>query len=100
MDGSQTPAPFRDARYAPRRLDVERRDDGTLVLTNPTPWSDKFLPTTAALDHWAAQAPDRVWLAERDGRQAAASQRINRLREQHKSKWSFIKRLDEKKLGL
>ena len=67
MDGSQTPAPFRDARYAPRRLDVERRGDGTIVLTNPTPWSDGFLTTTAALDHWAAQAPDRVWLAERDG---------------------------------
>ena len=67
MDGSQTPAPFRDARYAPRRLDVERRDDGTIVLTNPTPWSDRFLTTTAALDHWAAAAPDRVWLAERDG---------------------------------
>ncbi|MDO9337094.1 MAG: feruloyl-CoA synthase [Caulobacter sp.] len=67
MDGSQTPAPFRDARYAPRRLDVERRDDGAIVLTNPTPWSDRFLTTTAALDHWAGEAPDRVWLAERDG---------------------------------
>ncbi|NBB14466.1 AMP-binding protein [Caulobacter sp. SLTY] len=67
MDGSQTPAPFRDARYAPRRLDVERRDDGSIVLTNPTPWSDRFLTTYAALDHWAAAAPDRVWLAERDG---------------------------------
>ncbi|HYE45003.1 MAG TPA: feruloyl-CoA synthase [Caulobacter sp.] len=67
MDGSQTPAPFRDARYAPRRLEVERRDDGTIVLTNPTPWSDRFQTTYAALDHWAAEAPDRVWLAERDG---------------------------------
>lgn len=67
MDGSQTPAPFRDARYAPRRLDVERRGDGSIVLTNPTPWSDRFLTTTAPLVHWAAAAPDRVWLAERDG---------------------------------
>ncbi|MBI1405432.1 MAG: AMP-binding protein [Caulobacter sp.] len=67
MDGSQTPAPFRDARYAPRRLEVERRDDGAIVLTNPTPWSDRFLTTCAPLQHWAAEAPDRVWLAERDG---------------------------------
>ena len=67
MDGSHTPAPFRDARYAPRRLDVERLGDGGVVLTNPTPWSDRFLTTTAALDHWAAAAPDCVWLAERDG---------------------------------
>ena len=60
MDGSHTPAPFRDARYAPRRLDVERLADGGVVLTNPTPWSDRFLTTTAALDHWAAAAPDRL----------------------------------------
>lgn len=67
MDGSHTPAPFRDARYAPRRLDVQRLPDGGVVLTNPTPWSDRFLTTTAPLVHWAAAAPDRVWLAERDG---------------------------------
>jgi feruloyl-CoA synthase len=67
MDGSQTPAPFRDARYAPRRLEVERRPDGAIVLTNPTPWSDRFLTTCAPLEHWAAEAPGRVWLAERDG---------------------------------
>ncbi|MBX3479355.1 MAG: feruloyl-CoA synthase [Caulobacter sp.] len=67
MDGSQTPAPFRDARYAPRRLEVERRDDGAVILTNPTPWSDRFLTTCAPLEHWAAEAPDRVWLAEREG---------------------------------
>ena len=54
MDGSHTPAPFRDARYAPRRLDVERLADGGVVLTNPTPWSDRFLTTTAPLGHWAA----------------------------------------------
>ncbi len=67
MDGSHTPAPFRDARYAPRRLDVERLADGGVVLTNPTSWSERFLTTTAPLGHWAAEAPDRVWLAERDG---------------------------------
>ncbi len=67
MDGS-TPstAPFRDARYAPRALEVERHGD-TLILRNPMPYSDAVRTTTAPLARWAAEAPDRVWLAERDG---------------------------------
>jgi feruloyl-CoA synthase len=65
MDGtSETHAPFRDARYAPRGLEVERRGD-TLVLRNPTPYSDTIQTVTAPLARWAAQAPHRVWLAER-----------------------------------
>ncbi|MDQ0465994.1 feruloyl-CoA synthase [Caulobacter ginsengisoli] len=67
MDGSQIDAPFRDARYAPRRLEVERRPDGAVVLSNPTPFSERFLTTLGALEHWAAVAPDRQWLAERSG---------------------------------
>lgn len=69
MDGN-TPlatAPFRDARYAPRRLDIDRRDDGALVLANPTPYRTEFLTTLDSLRRWSAEAPDRVWLAERDG---------------------------------
>ena len=62
-----TTAPFRDARYAPRRLDVEHRDGGEMVLTNPTPYATRFQTMTAALAHWAMKAPDRVWLAERSG---------------------------------
>ncbi|HEY8616745.1 feruloyl-CoA synthase [Phenylobacterium sp.] len=60
-------APFRDPRYAPRRLEVDSRAGGDLVLTNPTPFSERFLTTVAALEHWARAAPDRVWLAERSG---------------------------------
>jgi feruloyl-CoA synthase len=60
-------APFRDPRYAPRRLEVERRAGGEMVLTNPTPFSSRFQTMTAALEHWAAAAPDRAWLAERSG---------------------------------
>ncbi|WP_374469736.1 feruloyl-CoA synthase [Phenylobacterium sp.] len=60
-------APFRDPRYAPRRLEVDARPGGEMVLTNPTPYSERFLTTVEALDHWAAAAPDRVWLAERSG---------------------------------
>jgi feruloyl-CoA synthase len=60
-------APFRDPRYAPRRLEVEHRAGGEMVLTNPTAYSTRFQTMTAGLAHWAAAAPDRVWLAERSG---------------------------------
>lgn len=60
-------APFRDPRYAPRELVIERRPGGEVILTNPRPFSTEFQTTTAALGHWAAAAPDRVWLAERSG---------------------------------
>jgi feruloyl-CoA synthase len=60
-------APFRDARYAPRRLEVDERPGGELILTNPSPYETKFQTMTAALEHWALKAPARVWLAERSG---------------------------------
>jgi len=60
-------APFRDARYAPRRLEIERRAGGEMVLTNPAAYSTQFQTMTAALEHWATLAPSRVWLAERSG---------------------------------
>ena len=69
MDGtSETHAPFRDARYAPRALDVERRGD-VLILRNPTPYSKTVQTVTAPLVRWASQTPHRVWLAERLARQ-------------------------------
>ena len=67
MDGtSETHAPFRDARYAPRALEVERRGD-VLILKNPTPYSSTIQTVTAPLARWAGQAPHRTWLAEREG---------------------------------
>jgi feruloyl-CoA synthase len=67
MDGSTpNPAPFRDARYAPRALEVEQRGEA-LILRNPMAYSDAVQTVTAPLSRWAAEAPDRVWLAERDG---------------------------------
>src|SRR5437762_3105334 len=62
-----TKAAIRDPRYAPRRLEVERRADGTLVLYNPTPRSNAFATAVGPLAHWWKAAPDRVWLAERSG---------------------------------
>lgn len=60
-------APFRDPRYAPRRLEVETRPGGEIVLFNPTPFSTEHQTTTQSLAYWAGVAPDRVWLAERSG---------------------------------
>lgn len=71
MDGSPlATAPFRDARYAPRALEVERlqgEEGETLILRNPMPYSDAVRTTTAPLARWAIEAADRIWLAERDG---------------------------------
>jgi feruloyl-CoA synthase len=69
MDGELRPqtAPFRDPRYAPARIEAQHRAGGELVLTNPTPYSTRFQTMTAAMAHWAAKAPSRVWLAERSG---------------------------------
>ena len=60
-------APFRDARYAPRQLQVEERPGGERVLSNPTAFSTDFTTMTQALDRWAGEAPGRTWLAERSG---------------------------------
>lgn len=57
----------RDPRYVERRLAVERRDDGTVILSNPTPFNTSFKTTNQALDRWAQAAPSRLWLAQRSG---------------------------------
>jgi len=66
-DAASLTAPFRDARYAPGRLEVEHRAGGEVVLSNPRPFDTRFQTMTAALEHWALKAPGRVWLAERSG---------------------------------
>ncbi|MFD3266449.1 feruloyl-CoA synthase [Phenylobacterium ferrooxidans] len=60
-------APFRDARFAPRRVEIEHRENGEIIVTNPTPYSTVFSTTTEALAHWAAKTPSAIWLAERSG---------------------------------
>jgi feruloyl-CoA synthase len=58
---------LRDPLYIPRRLTVERRADGSILLHNPTPLTGVFIDAVGAVGHWAGRAPDRVWLAERSG---------------------------------
>jgi feruloyl-CoA synthase len=60
-------APFRNPRYAERRLEVHKQDDGGWILTNPMPFDGTVSHTLQRLLHWAEVAPDRTWLAERSG---------------------------------
>src|SRR6478609_4275530 len=60
-------APFKPIDFLSRDISVERRDDGTIILQSNhrlKPY-EKHVP--AFLARWAAEAPDRVWLAQRRG---------------------------------
>lgn len=64
--------PFREVPYLPVKLNVDRRPDGTIYLENGQPLKSCPPHMLAPLVHWAGQAPDRVWLAERFGAGSAA----------------------------
>lgn len=53
-------------RFAEPRLDVERRGDGTLVLSSPVPLERHERCMGMYLHKWADEAPDRPFLLERD----------------------------------
>lgn len=57
--------PFRHSNYVEPRLEVERRDDGSIVLRNPHPVRETPVNTIAPLRKWAAERPDTVWLGKR-----------------------------------
>jgi feruloyl-CoA synthase len=62
------PAPtasFRPVRLGPRDVVVERRSDGSILLTSPHPLPPYPKRLTERLEHWAAVAPTRTWLAQR-----------------------------------
>jgi feruloyl-CoA synthase len=68
MDGETAiQAPFRDARYAPRQMEVEHRAGGELVLTHPGRFDESHQTTPSALMQWARLQPTRNWLCERSG---------------------------------
>lgn len=58
--------PFREVPYLPQKLTVDRRADGTILLSNGQPLKDYPPHMLWPLKHWAEEAPDRVWLAQRD----------------------------------
>jgi feruloyl-CoA synthase len=54
-------------RFLPPRVDVERRPDGTLVLRSPEPLRSYARCLGEYLERWAAEKPNDVFLAEREG---------------------------------
>src|SRR6202161_1415515 len=71
MDGNaatvlKKPA-FRKIEWLERDIAVERRPDGVIILKSRIPLQpyEKHIP--ASLAKWAAEQPDRVWLAQRAG---------------------------------
>src|ERR1700728_1736056 len=71
MDGNaatvlKKPA-FRKIEWLERDIAVERRADGVIILKSRIPLTpyEKHIP--ASLAKWAAEQPDRIWLAQRGG---------------------------------
>jgi feruloyl-CoA synthase len=52
--------------FAPRELSIERRTDGTLMLSSPLELGKCDWRITDFLPTWANSAPDRVFLAQRN----------------------------------
>ncbi|KAA2313605.1 feruloyl-CoA synthase [Puniceibacterium sp. HSS470] len=54
-------------RFAPHSVELETRADGAILMRSNTRLSPYAETTGAWLDHWAETAPDRVFIAERQG---------------------------------
>jgi feruloyl-CoA synthase len=67
MQEPATKAPFKPIDFLPRDIDVERRADGTIVLRNRIPLQPYERHIPAFLRRWAAEAPERVFIAQRRG---------------------------------
>jgi feruloyl-CoA synthase len=57
-------------RFDPPAVVLERRDDGTLLLSSPTPLREHPHSVLAWLRHWAGRQPDAPMLAQRDAQGA------------------------------
>ena len=59
--------PFKKLHFMPRDVALERRADGTMLLQSRIPMAEYAPHIPAYLHTWSAEAPDRVWLAQRRG---------------------------------
>ena len=64
---AQTKPAFRRIKWLPRDIAVERRADGVIILKSRIPLQAHETHIPASLAKWAAERPDRVWLAQRSG---------------------------------
>jgi feruloyl-CoA synthase len=58
---------FRKIEWLKRDIAVERRGDGVIILKSRIPLNPYATHIPASLARWAAQAPERIWLAQRSG---------------------------------
>lgn len=54
-----------DLTFAPAKVEVERRHDGSIILRSPQPLAAVTRSVGDWLVHWAEQTPERIALAER-----------------------------------
>lgn len=64
MTGSRA---LRDPRFAPQIHRSGQLPTGDWIFENLTPLGDRFRATYEPIFHWAAHAPTRLWMAERQG---------------------------------
>lgn len=57
--------PYRHVNYVERKVDIETREDGSMVLVNPHPIGEPAANLIEPLRKWAAETPDNVWLGKR-----------------------------------
>ncbi len=57
---------IRDVRIAPLDSIIDRRADGTVYMRSPQPLGPYPDKLTERLEHWAAHAPQRTFMAQRD----------------------------------
>ncbi len=60
-------ARLRPVRLAPAATTLEQRSDGAILIRSPHPLEAYPEKLTQRLQHWAQAAPDRVFLAQRNG---------------------------------
>ena len=66
MSAQSDAAPRRKVALGPFDMVVERRADGAIIATSPLALKPYPSKTTDMLQLWAARAPDRVFLAQRE----------------------------------
>ena len=66
MSEIPVPATAPDLHYLEPKVEVERREDGSIVLASPHPLGQGVAQLGVYLRHWAEAAPARTFLAERE----------------------------------
>ena len=71
MSGVGAGRRVRPVNIAPNQVRVRTGADGSVYMESTTPLGPYPIRLTDRLDHWAAAAPDRVFLAQRRRRRPA-----------------------------